>query len=100
MGIRHWIGIIVVIVAVFRRFFIVLGGLSHRFFLMVRVWVSLLPWLSQPTGLLKRTVLGIPIMLMVCRYRLALLAAFVLAFYADCSSQTGLAKPFLLNRPC
>jgi len=43
-------------------------------------------------------------MLMVCRYRLALLAAFVLAFvlafYADCSSQTGLAKPFLLNRPC
>ncbi len=36
-------------------------------------------------------------MLMVCRYRLALLAAFVLAFYADCSSQTGLAKPSLLK---
>jgi hypothetical protein len=38
MGIRHWIRIIVMVIALFRRFFIVLGSLSHRFFLSLTYW--------------------------------------------------------------
>ena len=61
MRIRHWVGIIVVIVTIFRGFLIVLRGLSHCFFLTVYAEFRYLPGLNSQANSLGRFVSARPL---------------------------------------